>query len=165
MATDLVRFDSPASVAGWFAVGDAVMGGVSSSRLRHDPAGHAIFEGEVSLARNGGFASVRSRPAELGVAGAAAYLIEVRGDGKRYKLNLRTDDAFDGMNYQAGFDAPADAWTRVRLPLGAFRPTWRGRLVDGAPPLDPARVRQLGLAIADRQAGTFRLAIRAIGAE
>jgi hypothetical protein len=59
------------------------MGGVSHSRLRHDAAGHAVFEGVVSLENNGGFASVRSRPLDLGVPGAANYSLEVRGDGKR----------------------------------------------------------------------------------
>jgi hypothetical protein len=34
--------------------------------------------------------------------------------------------------------------------------------VAGVPPLDPARVRQMGLMIADRQAGPFALAIRSI---
>jgi len=37
--------------------------------------------------------------------------------------------------------------------------------VPGAPPLDPARVRQIGLMIADRQAGPFALAVRSIRAE
>jgi len=35
----------------------------------------------------------------------------------------------------------------------------------GVPPLDPARVRQMGLMIADRQAGPFALAIRVIGTD
>jgi len=40
-----------------------------------------------------------------------------------------------------------------------------GRIVTGAPPLDPARVRQVGLMIADRQAGPFSLAVRSIRVE
>jgi hypothetical protein len=32
----------------------------------------------------------------------------------------------------------------------------------GAPPLDPARVRQIGLMIADRQVGSFTLAVGSI---
>jgi hypothetical protein len=44
-------------------------------------------------------------------------------------------------------------------------PTFRGRVVATAPPLDPGRVRQVGLMIADRQAGAFRLAVRSISAE
>jgi hypothetical protein len=101
MARHLFDFQTAESTADWSAVDDAVMGGISSSRLRHDPDGHAVFEGVVSLDNNGGFASVRSRPGELRAPGAASYVLEVRGDGKRYKLNLRTDDAFDGVSYQA----------------------------------------------------------------
>jgi hypothetical protein len=69
------------------------------------------------------------------------------------------------VNYQAAFEAPAGAWTLVRMPLTAFHPTFRGRRVPGAPPLDPARVRQIGLMIADRQAGAFALALRSFGVE
>ena len=39
-------------------VNDGVMGGVSQSSLRPDPEG-MFFEGVVSLANNGGFASMR----------------------------------------------------------------------------------------------------------
>jgi hypothetical protein len=165
MASELFCFESAASVAGWSAIDDVVMGGVSRSHLRYDPAGYAVFEGFVSLEHNGGFASVRSGLQDLGVPGAAAYSIEFNGDGKRYKLNLRTDDAFDGVNYQAAFEAPAGPWTWVRLSLCAFVPTFRGRRVSDAPKLDPARVRQIGLMIADRQAGPFALAVRSIRAE
>jgi hypothetical protein len=165
MGRELFRFESAASVDDWSPIDDVVMGGVSSSRLRHDPAGHAVFEGVVSIERGGGFASVRSRPTDLGAPDAASVVLEVRGDGKRYKLNVRTDDAFDGLNYQAAFEAPPGAWTEVRLPVAGFRPTFRGRVVPGAPRLDPARMRQLGLLIADRQAGSFALAVRAIRAE
>jgi hypothetical protein len=101
MVRHLFDFQAAESTAGWSAIDDAVMGGVSASRLHHDPAGHAVFEGVVSLDNNGGFASVRSRRGELGTPGAVSYVLEVRGDGKRYKLNLRTDDAFDGVSYQA----------------------------------------------------------------
>jgi len=162
---ELFRFEAAASVADWSAIDDGVMGGVSRSRLRHEPAGHAVFEGVVSLEHGGGFASIRSRPLDLGQAGAVAYLLEVCSDGKRFKVNLRTDDAFDGVNYQGAFEAPAGTWTVVRLPLTAFRPTFRGRHVPGAPLLDPARVRQIGLMIADRQAGSFAVALRSIRVE
>jgi NADH dehydrogenase [ubiquinone] 1 alpha subcomplex assembly factor 1 len=165
MIRELFRFESAASVADWSAIDDTVMGGLSCSRMRHDPAGHAVFEGTVSVENGGGFASIRSRPMDLGVSGAAGYLLNVRGNGKRFKLNLRTDDAFDGVNYQAAFEAPAGAWTLVRLPLRDFLPSFRGRAVPGAPSLDPARVRQIGLLIADRQAGPFALSVRSICTE
>ena len=165
MSRELFRFDSLVSVADWSAIDDSVMGGASHSRLRHDAAGHAVFEGVVRLENNGGFASVRSRPLDLGAPGAANYSLEVRGDGKRYKLNVRADDAFDGVSYQARFEPPAGTWTVVRLPLSEFQLNFRGRSVAGAPPLDPARVRQIGLTIAERQAGSFALRLRSILAE
>ena len=162
MTRVLFRFDHEGSVAGWVAIDDAVMGGVSASRLAWADAGHALFTGVVSLAQGGGFASVRSPPADLALPGATCYLLEARGDGRRYKLNLRTDDSFDGINYQAAFAPPADGWSLLRLPIADFRPRFRGRTVDSAPPLDPARVRQVGLMIADRQPGPFALALRSI---
>jgi NADH dehydrogenase [ubiquinone] 1 alpha subcomplex assembly factor 1 len=165
MSIELFRFASTASTADWSAIDDGVMGGASHSRLRHDPAGYAVFEGVVSLANGGGFASVRSRPSDLCFAGAGNCVLDVRGDGRRYKLSLRTDDAFDGVGYQAEFTPPAGAWAQVRLPVAAFLPTFRGRGVRGAPPLDAGRVRQAGLMVADGKAGPFALAIRSLRAE
>jgi hypothetical protein len=79
MANELFDFGDPRAADAWRAIDDHVMGGISRSRLRHDSAGHAVFEGTVSLAPNGGFASVRSNPGERGQAGTAACLIEARG--------------------------------------------------------------------------------------
>ncbi|GAP37933.1 CIA30 family protein [Piscinibacter sakaiensis] len=158
----LFDFADPAAVTAWSPIDDRVMGGISRSHLRHDPRGHAVFEGSVSLDRNGGFASVRSAAGARGKTGAVDCLLEVCGDAKRFKLNLLTEDAFDGLNYQAGFAPEPGDWKIIRIALAAFRPTFRGREVQGAPSLDPARVCRVGLMIADRQAGPFELAIRRI---
>lgn len=159
----LFDFTDPDAVCEWAPIDDRVMGGVSHSRLRHDPAGHAVFEGQVSLARGGGFASVRCRPGARGRPGAQACWIEVRGEAKSYKLSLITDDGFDSLSYQADFRPAPEAWQALRLPLAAFRARFRGREVLGAPPLDAARIRQVGLMIAAGQAGPFALQIRRIG--
>ena len=163
MLVDLFDFSNPRAADPWRAIDDRVMGGVSRSRLRHDRAGHAVFEGDVSLAQNGGFASVRSSPGERGQAGATTCLIEARGDPKQFKLSLLTDDNFDSVNYQASFTTMGHDWQTVSLPLPTFRASFRGRDVPGAPALDPARIRQVGLMIAARQAGPFALDIRRIG--
>lgn len=159
----LFNFSDPTAVDAWAAIDDRVMGGISRSRLRHDTAGHAVFEGTVSLERNGGFASVRSSPGARGKPGATACVIEVRGNGKQFKLSLLTDDGFESLNYQAGFAANTYDWNTICLPLAVFRASFRGRDVPGAPALDPARIRQVGLVIAGGQAGPFALDIRRIG--
>jgi NADH dehydrogenase [ubiquinone] 1 alpha subcomplex assembly factor 1 len=158
----LFDFSDATSVRDWAAIDDRVMGGESQSRLRHDPRGHAAFEGVVSLERNGGFASVRSIPGDRGQPGAQVCQIELRGSSKQFKLNLLTDDGFDNLSYQASFEPSGNEWLALSLPLAAFRASFRGRTVPGAPPLDPARVRQVGLMIAARQAGPFTLDIRRI---
>lgn len=164
--TDTLRplfdFADPDAAKAWHAIDDRVMGGVSRSTLRHDPAGHAVFEGIVSLAHNGGFASVRSAPADRGHPDTQAVFIEARAAGQRFKLSLLTDDGFDSLNYQATFTPSAD-WQTLSLPLSNFRPSFRGREVPSAPPLNAGRIRQVGLTIAERQAGPFALDIRRIG--
>jgi len=163
MLTTLFDFTEPSVANAWHAIDDRVMGGISRSTMCHDPAGHAVFEGTVSLERNGGFASVRSGPGERGLAGAKACLVELRGDNKQFKLSLLTDDGFDSLNYQASFSPAGSTWQTLHLPLAAFRASFRGREVTDAPPLAPARIRQVGLMIATRQAGAFALDIRRIG--
>ena len=165
MTSLLFDFSDPQSVALWNPINDGVMGGISQSQLRYDRAGHAVFTGHVSFENNGGFASVRCQPGDLGGKGVTVYLLDVCGDGKRYKLNLRTDNSFDGVNYQVAFHPPAGIWTTCRLASTDFLPSWRGKPVPDAPPLDTSRVRQMGLMIADRQEGTFELAIRSIAVD
>lgn len=163
MRTTLFDFTDPNAASAWHAIDDRVMGGISRSTLRHDPAGHAVFEGTDSLERNGGFASVRSSAGERGLTGAESCLIELRGDNKQFKLSLLTDDGFDSLNCQVSFAPKGTDWQTLHLPLADFRASFRGREVPDAPPLDPARIRQVGLMIAARQAGPFALDIRRIG--
>ena len=165
MTEILFDFSGPSAITTWAPINDGVMGGLSHGEIRHEAEGYATFTGHVSLENNGGFASVRCKPDQLGRSGVLAYVLEVRGDGKRYKLNLRTDDAFDGVNYQASFAPPEGIWTTCRLAAADFLPSWRGRPVPGAPPLDMARVRQIGLMITDRQEGRFRLAVHTISTD
>lgn len=165
MSADDLRLDfSRAETASLFApVDDAVMGGRSASRLEPG-GGFAVFRGVVSLARGGGFASVRSAPVRLDLAAADGIWLRVRGDGRTYKVNLRTDTSFDGVTYQAAFTPSAGAWEVVALPFASFRARFRGRSIEGAPPVDPSRIATVGFLVSDRQEGPFRLEIAALGA-
>jgi len=159
-AADKIIFDfqTVTNPAAWQVVNDDVMGGMSSSSWRLTD-GTAVFQGEVSLANNGGFASVRSLPESHGLAGGDTFSIRARGDGQRYKFTARMDGSFDRAIYQAVFTTKKDEWEEHRLPLKEFVPSFRGRVLAGEPPLDPAGVVSVGFLIADKQAGPFRLAI------
>jgi len=159
----LVVIDFGEAQPAWSAVDDVVMGGISRSGLAVTDDATGVFAGEVSLENNGGFASVRARVGPLDLTAYDHLELRVRGDGQRYRLRLRTDPGLDGVAYQAAFAPTAGAWQTVRLPLAAFEPTFRGRSLTGqAAPLDRSRIHQIGLMIADRQAGPFRLEIATI---
>lgn len=161
----LLDFDDPADAGLWRPVDDVVMGGVSRSSFEQAGAGVARFGGTVSLENSGGFASVRTPPRDWDTTGAQAFVLRLRGDGRTYKFTIRTGDGFDGIQYQARFTVPAGEWVDVRLPVGDFVATFRGRKVPFAPSLDPAKVRALGLMISDRQAGAFELLVDRIAIE
>ncbi len=152
----LFNFQEPAAATRWFPINDGVMGGLSTSEVVPEP-GYAAFRGTVSLEYGGGFASVRSRPELVDLASCAGIALFVGGDGKRYKFNVKNEPTFDGVLYQSSFDTASGNWQVVRLPFADFRPSYRGRPVPGAPPLDPSAIRSFGLMISERQAGPFRL--------
>lgn len=146
--------------APWQAIADGVMGGLSTGNMQQADDGSLRFAGEISLANNGGFASAR-RALDTDLTGLRALLLEVRGDGRRYQCRLREDDDSNSAAWSASFST-GDDWQTVQLPLSAFKPVFRGRPVAGAGPLDPAKIRLLGLMLADRLEGPFRLDIRSI---
>lgn len=154
----LFDFQTSANTADWEVVNDGVMGGVSTSGFGLID-GVALFQGEVSLENSGGFASVRSLPARHHLAGCDAFVIRVRGDGRRYKFTARTTRSGDSAIYQTVFTTAKGEWQEHRLPLQQFVPTFRGRVLSGEPPLDAATLTSVGFLIADRQDGPFRLEI------
>jgi len=160
----LFDFAIPSHALAWEPIGDRVMGGLSTGRLLPLPGGIGAFSGELSVAQGGGFASVRSAAGRFDLSLHSGLLLEVRGDGRVYKLSLRTDPYFDGVSYQAAFATRAGRWEEVALPFESFRATWRGGPVPGAPRLDAGQVASFGLLLADRQPGPFRLEIHAIRA-
>jgi NADH dehydrogenase [ubiquinone] 1 alpha subcomplex assembly factor 1 len=151
--------------AAWRIVNDGVMGGVSSSRVSR--AGDALrFAGEISLAHNGGFASMR-RALDAGLAGGepAGFVVRARGDGNRYRLRIYTRDPATGgerpFGYYATFETRAGEVTQAELRWPQFAATFRGRPVPEAPPVRFADVIGIGVMItkADHRDGRGPFAI------
>lgn len=152
-------FDEPKALEEWEVVNDTVMGGVSSAEMRLADAGTALFSGIVSLDNYGGFASVRSRPKELGLDGYEGIVVRLKGDGKGYKLAVRQDGRSNRVMYQAPFKTVEDKWQEVRIAFSDLVPTYHGRVLRDQPRVSPDRVRSLGFLISDKQAGPFRLEV------
>jgi hypothetical protein len=147
----------------WMSMDDVVMGGRSSSRMERTPEGDALFHGRVIL-EGGGFASVRTRVDWSHIPPSRGLLLKVLGDGRQYRLRLWMTPGMNQVAYQSAFVAAAGEWSAVELPFATFTPSFRGRDVPGAPPLEPERIVQVGLMVADRQGGAFRLLLREIRA-
>ena len=160
----LFDFSDPEAAKAFAPIDDVVMGGVSSSSFEATSDGSAVFSGRVSLENNGGFASVRSTRFDWNLNEAAGLALDVCGDGKRYKINLKTDPHSDATAYQAWFDTLPGIWQTIALPFQRFEPRMRGRVQEGMAPMDLSEVRTLGLMIANRQEGEFRLELRSIRA-
>jgi monofunctional biosynthetic peptidoglycan transglycosylase len=163
-ATDKTIYDfQSAANSAWQIVNDEVMGGVSTSSF-HLTNGVLVFSGEVSLANNGGFASVRSLPARHDLGAADSFVVRVRGDGRRYKFSARMDSSYDSAIYQCSFPTKPRAWEEHRFPLRDFAASFRGRVLSDAPRLNPAKVTSVGFLISDKQPGPFQLEVEWIKA-
>jgi len=140
----------------WYTRNDTVMGGVSSSRVRVE-GGVLEFTGRVRLEYGGGFSGIRSSPGRFDLSGFSSVKLRVKGDGKRYALQLGTSST-NGVTYRFEFDTVAGRWLEVTIPLGSLRPTRSGERVRG-PALNPSQVAFFGLVIGNNRAERFALEV------
>ena len=162
-----VLFDFSETEGGrrWQTVNDGVMGGRSDGRFRVAENGTMEFYGTLSLENNGGFASVRSQARRLGLQEGESLVTRVRGDGRRYTLNLYVPTRRMAFSYRVEFQSKKDEWIELRVPLKDFAATSFGRVVNNAGPVNPQKVSSIGFLLGDKKAGPFKLEVDWIKAE
>jgi hypothetical protein len=143
----------------WTIVNDGVMGGLSTSEVSFTSDNQMVFSGTVSLENNGGFASTRMKLKNKNLAGCSVISIRLKGDGKKYKFRVRTDDQWDGIAYSINFPTTKDTWSEIDFPLKDFRPTYRGREMPQAKELKVEDIYQIGLLISEKQEGSFMIVL------
>ncbi|TGN41193.1 CIA30 family protein [Marinobacter confluentis] len=154
----LIAFDNPDEALQWQPLGDSVMGGQSDGTVVTTEDGHGLFAGTVRLDNGGGFASVKADlPQPLDASGMTGIKLLARGDGKTYKVGLRTSIDRRSIVYQHSFTPDTEDWSRVQLPFSDFIPTWRGKTVTDAEPLNVQNLASVSLFVSGRQAGDFHL--------
>jgi monofunctional biosynthetic peptidoglycan transglycosylase len=149
----------------WQTVNDGVMGGRSDGRFSVSEKGTMEFLGTLSLKNNGGFASVRSRPRELSLKEGDTLVARVKGDGRRYTLNLYVARRRMAYSYRVEFQTKKDEWIEIRAPLEDFVATSFGRTVKNARPVGSLDVNSVGFLLGDKKAGPFKLEVDWIKAE
>lgn len=154
----LTDFSSQDAEQAWRSVNDGVMGGVSEGRSQVTDEGTLLFTGNLSMENNGGFASIRTRAARLGLGGYDAIVVRAKGDGRTYNFDLRTDESRMASSYRTTIETLPNQWIEVSLPFDEFFFNSFGRQINREP-LDPARVVGMGITLSDKNPGPFRLEI------
>jgi monofunctional biosynthetic peptidoglycan transglycosylase len=117
------------------------------------------FSGRLSLENNGGFASVRTKPANFNIRAGDTLVVRVKGDGREYVLNIYTRSRRMAFSYRAPLPTAKDQWTEVSVPLEEFIPTSFGNRIQGLGPVEPDQINSFGFMLSDKNPGPFKLEV------
>ena len=154
-------FESPNPQNDWAIVNDSVMGGVSNSRVQETSDGHILFSGNLSLENNGGFASMRSRNTSLRLGPNSTLKLRIRGDGRTYNLDLRSNRTRMAGSFRASFQTTDGNWSDVTIPMDRFVAQSFGRSYPNVE-FNPSTVTSIGVTLSDKRPGTFALEIQSV---
>ncbi len=157
----IYNFTHPNHQQRWRSLDDWVMGGRSSSDMDFCPNG-AHFKGRISLANNGGFASIHSPDMYLDLSQYNGLRLNIHGDGKEYGCILRDDGPMQ-LRYQASFQTQSCTWQTIDIPFDNFMPMVMGTELSCAPSLNREKISVVGL-IVSHQIGDFSLHVKSIEA-
>jgi hypothetical protein len=159
---EIYRFTTSTKVNEWRIVNDGVMGGISKSSLLLSDSGHGQFAGQVSLANNGGFASIQLNKTIKLRDENKFIVLRVKGDGKAYEFRLKGEIS-QSESYVHQFTTSGE-WENIKLPLSEFYPQFFGRKLN-RPNFNFKSIEQLSFLIANKQEEDFKLLIDWIALE
>lgn len=152
----LYDFKANQSVNDWLIVNDGVMGGLSQSEFNKNPEGHAVFEGQISLENNGGFASVRHRLSITNIQSFTYVNLRVKSKPSTYQFRIKKSNR-DSYSYIQEFEVTSE-WTTVRLKLSDFYPRFRGRSLN-LPNFEADTIEEIVVLIGNKKPEEFKLEI------
>jgi NADH dehydrogenase [ubiquinone] 1 alpha subcomplex assembly factor 1 len=158
----IYSFTTKTTVNEWRIVNDGVMGGISKSSLMLTDDGYGKFSGHVSLANNGGFASIQLNTSVKLSEEKKFIVLRFKGDGKAYEFRLKGEIS-QSESYVYQFTTSGE-WENIKLPLGEFYPQFRGRKLN-YPNFNFNTIEQVSFLIANKQEEDFKLLIDWIGLE
>lgn len=155
----LIDFTTKNNLADWQIVNDGVMGGRSSSSISLNKAGNAVFSGDVSLENYGGFASVRHAFDQLTIKGSTKFILNLKGDGKRYQFRVKSEIS-DRHAYIYYFNTTTE-WQQIEIPLDQMYASFRGQKLN-MPDFAAQKMAEISFLIANGKQESFELEIRKI---
>lgn len=159
-----INFKTKETVKKWHRENDSVMGGISKSKIGYlkeegGVEGILVFEGEISLKNDGGFAQILYENEVLNLTKCTGLELKIKGDGKNYQLRIETTTTRIG--YSHSFLAQKE-WRSVRLAFADFKPDFHGEFVPDAPKLDLEHIKNIGILFGNNIEEPFRILINEI---
>ena len=148
-------------------VNDGVMGGLSSCQYDVETK---IMKGDVSLANNGGFASLRWRFQNIqNWSYAKGLYIKVKHsnpDKHTFKFLMKDANCerYRGSNYKVTFANPENSGDPILIPFSAFNQIEQMGRSLGALPIHPSSITEIGImAIKPTVVGDFQIEVQEWG--
>jgi len=140
----------------WTVVNDSVMGGLSEGKLNYTK-NSVTFEGELSLANNGGFASFQSPTGEYDLSKFKKVTIRHRGYGGTFGFRLKTSEPYYLPYYKVEFE-PTKEWQEKSFALKNFA-EWRlsDKTGDKISENDLTEIIRMGIIKSDKREVPFLL--------
>ncbi len=152
------NFNTAENINSWRIVNDDVMGGKSKSKMSlKDNMG--VFEGEVSLENNGGFAMTQFDCKVSNVKGFEKIVLDIKGDGKVYQFRIK-ENQYNIYSYVQSFKTTGKDEI-IELYLKDFVPQFRGVKLN-SPNFDKNTIEQVSLLIGDKRNEKFRIQLNKI---
>ena len=157
----IFEFNKNANISSWKTLNDNVMGGVSASTFKISSEGHGVFEGKVSTANNGGFASVRYT-SSVSIEKYNSIKIRLKGDGKNYQFRIKKN-ANDFESYITSFPTSGN-WETVEIKLNDLYPSFRGKKLN-QPNFGGVKFEEMSFLIGNKKNESFKLILDKIDLE
>jgi len=148
-------FKTTSTIGTWTSVNDGVMGGLSKGEPKINKEKKMVFKGEISLANNGGFSSIRTRGSVLNLSNYDGLEIKIKGDGRMYYLTSRSNSK-KMLAFWSPIQPPKDEWTVIRVPFNSFYATYFGKKIPMMS-LNTKKITSVGFMLYDKQGGSFEI--------
>ena len=148
----------------WVVQNDTVMGGRSRAQLAWNTQDELVWTGDLSLENNGGFVSIFARDGWCDWSAYDGVEVVLAGAGRSIQVTMqRADMVVRAGGYRAMVPCNQSGDTRVVIPFDAFELKRFGRAIRG-PDLSSGlkRVGRLGLLMADKRPGPFKVVLKSI---
>ncbi|MCI4671922.1 MAG: CIA30 family protein [Bacteroidia bacterium] len=152
-------FGSQKSGKNWMVINDGVMGGLSRGGLQFSE-NSLQFSGNVSLANNGGFSSLKSPFGSFDLGDAQIVEIRYRSKGYAIALTLENYPQFYMPYYKLILKDTKGEWQTLKVDVKEFKAYRLGQAFDQSiTPEKLASVIRIGFITSEKREGDFDMEV------